>query len=105
MEENTEKKIIELKPLSKWKRILLFLGDFAITFILSFILFNLAIFPLGKVICKTAEKNAEAASYEKAANDLLIGSGIICEDPNGSESFELYSTSIQLEKLRKVFVS
>lgn len=87
MEEN-EKRIVELHPLSKWKRILLFLGDFAITFILSFVLFNLAIFPLGKIICQTEQKSKEAASYEKLANDLLISGGVILEDPDGSGTFE-----------------
>ena len=86
--ENEEKKVVEIKPLSKWKRILLFLGDYFITFILSFILFNLAIFPLAKVICHTEEKNNQAASYERQSDELLMSYGIILEDPNGSGTFE-----------------
>ena len=88
MELVEEKKVVEIRPLSKWKRILLFLGDYFITFILSFILFNLAIFPLAKVICHTGEKNAQAAAMEKQADELLMSYGIIYEDPNGSNSFE-----------------
>lgn len=75
MEE--EEKIFELCPLSKWKRILLSLGDFFICFILAFTLFNIAVFPLAKVICQTQNKNAEAQRLEAQANQLLIDNGII----------------------------
>lgn len=81
-------KVVELRPLGKFKRILLFLGDYFITFIFSFILFNLAVFPLAKVICKTNQKSQEIANLEKASNDLLIGSGILFEDPEGTFEFK-----------------
>lgn len=75
MEE--EEKVFELNPLSKWKRILLSLGDFFICFILAFTLFNIAVFPLAKVICQTQNKNAEAQRLESRADQLLIDNGII----------------------------
>lgn len=85
--EQEEKKVFELHPLTKWKRILLFLGDYFITFILSFILFNIAVFPLGKIIAKTEQRNNEATALSERADQLLINSGIIFEDPDGSQSF------------------
>lgn len=86
---NKEKKrVVELLPLSKWKRILLALGDYFITFILSFILFNLAVFPLAKIICKTEKQYKEIETLETTSNDLLISSGIIFEDPEGTFSFD-----------------
>ena len=72
-----EEKVFELNPLSKWKRILLSLGDFFICFILAFTLFNLAVFPLAKVVCQTQKKNAEVQKLESEANQLLIDNGII----------------------------
>ena len=84
MEE--EQKVFELHPLSKWKRILLSLGDYFIAFILSFALFNLAIFPLGKVICHTEDKNDQVEVLEDKANKVLIDSGIIFE--SGGVEFE-----------------
>ena len=81
-------KVVELQPLGKFKRILLFLGDYFIAFIFSFILFNLAVFPLAKVICGTNEKSQEIANLEKTSNDLLINNGIMFEDPDGTFKFE-----------------
>ena len=85
MEEKKEPKVFEIKPLGKWKRILLFLGDFFLTFIIAFALFNLAVFPLSKLIMGTDKKNAKSAEYEIAANNILIEKGLLFaavdEDP------------------------
>ena len=88
MEEKKKKKVIELKPISKWKRILVFLGDYFIAFILSFILFNLAVFPIGKLIMRTQEKNEETIVLEEKANELLTNNGILFKEKGPSQSFE-----------------
>lgn len=88
MEEVQEKRVIDISPLSKWKRILLFLGDYFITFILAFILFNLAVFPLGKVICQTEKKNKLAQDYEQTATELLVSSGFMFRSYSGDDTFE-----------------
>ncbi|MBO4668015.1 MAG: hypothetical protein J5666_07845, partial [Bacilli bacterium] len=89
MAEQEEKKVIELKPLGKWKRILLFLGDFFIAFIISFTLFNIAIFPIAKAIFKTDDKYNSAENYERQATQLLIDSGFLYADPQKAyPSFE-----------------
>ena len=41
---------LEIHPLSKWKRILLFLADYFIGFICAFILVNVAVMPLASLI-------------------------------------------------------
>lgn len=87
MEEENKQKVIELKPLSKWKRFLLFLGDYFLAFILSFILFNLAVFPLAKIICDTQKQNEEASRLENSAIVMLKDAGFI-HMPNDSSSFE-----------------
>lgn len=87
MEEENKQKVIELKPLNKWKRFLLFLGDYFIAFILSFILFNLAVFPLAKIICNTQKQNEEASRLENSAIVMLKDAGFI-HMPNDSSSFE-----------------
>lgn len=85
--EETQTKFIDINPLSKWKRFLVFLGDYFVAFILSFILFNLAVFPLGKIICGTEAKVKEAASYEHQALVLLRDDGILFS-PHDDASFE-----------------
>ena len=86
MEEQAQN-IIELKPLSKWKRFLLFLGDYFVAFILSFALFNLAVFPLAKVICDTQTRSENAAYLEQQALNLLKDDGILYA-PSAAASFE-----------------
>ena len=86
MEEQAQN-IIELKPLSKWKRFLLFLGDYFVAFILSFALFNLAVFPLAKVICDTQTRSENAAYLEQQALNMLKDDGILYA-PSAAASFE-----------------
>ena len=89
MAEQEEKKVIELKPLGKWKRILLFLGDFFIAFIISFTLFNIAVFPIAKTIFKTDDKYNSAENYERQATLLLVDNGFLFADPQKAyPSFE-----------------
>ena len=89
MAEEVEKKVIELKPLGKWKRILLFLGDFFIAFIISFTLFNIAVFPIAKTIFKTDDKYNSAENYERQATLLLVDNGFLFADPQKAyPSFE-----------------
>ncbi len=95
-----KRKVIEIQPLSKWKRILLYLGDYFIAFIFSFILFNLAVFPLTKVICGTEKKAHTRDELGEVANNLLIDNGIVFEDPEGD--FEL---TTNVNYTFKVFLS
>lgn len=87
--ENNEK-IIELAPLSKGKRMLAFLADFFITFIFSFILFNLATFPLAKVSFDTESKSNEITYYDKAANEVLINSMLLFPNTLATNDFVEY---------------
>ena len=80
-----EKKVIEITPLSKWKRILLFLGDYFITFILSFTLFNLLIFPVAKIITQTDKQMAHINELSIKADSLLINEGFVFESPSGGD--------------------
>ena len=85
--EEKEQNIIELKPLSKWKRFLLFLGDYFVAFIVSFILFNLAVFPLAKIMCNTQSRSENAAYLEQQALDMLKDDGYLYS-PTSASSFE-----------------
>ena len=87
MEElEQEQKFIDIHPLSKWKRLLVFLGDYFIAFILSFALFNLAVFPCARIICKTSEQTDKALLLEQKASKMLIDDGYLFS-PNDGASF------------------
>ena len=87
--ENKER-VIELHPLGKGKRILAFLADFFIAFIFSFILFNLATFPLAKLAFNTEGKAKEITNSERAANDVLINSKLLFPDVEKTNDFVEY---------------
>ena len=86
MEENQDN-VIEIRPINKWKRLLVFLGDYFVAFIISFVLFNLAIFPLAKVVFNTQQRSEEATLYERRATNLLVGDGYLYA-LDGRASFE-----------------
>lgn len=86
MEEQAQN-IIELKPLNKWKRFLLFLGDYFVAFIISFALFNLAVFPLAKIICNTQTRSEQAAYLEQKALNMLKEDKYLYS-PTAASSFE-----------------
>lgn len=85
--EETKENIIEIRPVTKWKRFLVFLADYFITFIISFTLFNLAIFPLAKVVFNTQKQNEQALVLERKATNLLKDDGYLFV-PSADASFE-----------------
>ena len=87
MEEQVEQKFIDIHPLSKWKRLLVFLGDYFIAFILSFILFNLVVFPSAKIICDTQKQSDTANALEQKALKMLKDDGYLFIPKDGA-SFE-----------------
>ncbi len=87
MEEESKENIIEIKPVSKWKRLLAFLGDYFIAFIIAFTLFNVAFFPLAKIIFNTQKQSEDATALQFKANNLLRDSGYLFV-PTSDSSFE-----------------
>lgn len=88
IEEKQEQKFIDIHPLSKWKRLLVFLGDYFIAFILSFFLFNLVVFPSAQMICKTSEQTNQAILLERKASKMLIDDGYLYSPNDGSTFVE-----------------
>ena len=82
--EEKENNVIEIRPVSKWKRFLTFLADYFISFIIAFTLFNLAIFPLAKIVFSTQDKSEHATALEKQAVSLLIEDGFLYSAREGS---------------------
>ena len=72
MEENQEKKVINLVPLKKGKRILLFLADYFINFILGFLLFVVACYPLGKLMTGYTAKTNDYDTNLVNRGEILV---------------------------------
>ena len=99
MEEENNQKFIDIRPLSKWKRLLVFLGDYFISFIISFTLFNLLVFPLASFITNIKGESERAADLDKQALNMLKEDGYLF-------SANAYSTFIEdVNYTFKVFLS
>ena len=60
---------IDIHPISKWRRILVFLGDFFIHFIISIIIMNIAVMPICSIFVKPETERSYAA--EKKRDNIL----------------------------------
>ena len=80
--DQQENNAVDIHPLKKGKRILLFLADFFINFILSFLLFNVAVAPIGKAITKYENKNDEHIVLTNEMYEHYYKSGVVFEAVN-----------------------
>ena len=80
---NAEKsfmKELNIKVIFKWKRILINLGDFFINFILAFLIFNIAVTPIGKLMTNYQAKSDKYQECEVLKTDLLYSNGLVYVD-------------------------
>lgn len=70
-------KTVDIKPLTKWKRFLVYLSDLFINLIFAFILFNAACAPIGKAITGYDKKNEEYISCTEKANSVLYENKLV----------------------------
>ncbi len=69
--ENGQPEVVEISPLGKWKRVLAFLADFFLIFILSLGLFHLGIHPLGKAMTSYQGRVDETKLVQKDRDGVL----------------------------------
>ena len=75
-EKESQKAVeVELSPISKWKRILAYLGDMMSVFMASFVIFNCVVYPIANAAVPYDAEGATIAS--KNRNDILFGNKIL----------------------------
>jgi hypothetical protein len=79
-ENEGQKKTLDVYPVGKGKRILLFLADFFLCFIFSIFIFSFAVFPSGKAISNYVGIQNQIATDEKNQLSLLSSQGLIFYD-------------------------
>ena len=80
MEENAKTNrgnTIDIMPLGKWRRILLFLGDFFIVFIAAIFLSNIAVYPIIKSTTGYDIKESNDVSYQQDRFQILYDNGLL----------------------------
>lgn len=88
--KNSENTIeVDLHPISKWKRFLLYLADFFISFIVAVLLMNVAVMP----ICSLFRKTDSTKSYEaeKIRDDILYEHKLLFYRPLGEDKYQKYN--------------
>lgn len=102
MEETAnQKKIVNILPLKKGRRVLLFLADFFLNFILAFILFFLASFPIGKAITGYNIKNNLYTENLSNRGQVLLRNEILIQCPD----YEDYDISSNVNFTSDCFLS
>lgn len=98
---NTEKKVVNILPLKKGRRVLVFLADFFLNFILAFLLFIAASFPLGKVFTGYNAKNKAYTNNLDNRALVLVGNKILFANPD----YETYDITSNVNYTGNCFLS
>ena len=101
--ETQEQKTIDVFPLSKLKRVLAFLADFFICFIVGLMAFHLMTNPIGKLITKADEQAENLIQAETKRDSTLYGNELLFY-PDGSDKTP-ESISSNLEYTCKQYAS
>lgn len=91
--EKQEPKVVDVLPITKGRRILVFLGDYFLNFMLSFLLFTIMVLPLGKVITSYDNKNSAYSSNLLKRVDILYDTQILFNSNKVDRSEIVYNTS------------
>ena len=75
--DQNQSKILEIAPIGKGKRFLLFWADYFLSFILCFVLYNIAVVPLGYVFSQYDKKSDVSSTYEDMKLDILYGNDLL----------------------------
>ena len=101
LENEQKEQGVDIHPLKKGKRILVFLADLFVHFILSFLFFNIAVAPIGKAITNFNAKNADHIAYTAEMYEHYYKSNVLLKD----DTFEEYDVTAGLEYSYRCFLS
>lgn len=75
---------VNIVPISKWKRIICYFADLMLNLILTFVIYNLAFVPLGKLMTKYNEKDELYSANSTVVMEVLYGNKIIFQSPKST---------------------
>ena len=97
----TQENYIDIHPLKKGRRILVFLADFFIHFILTYLIFNIAAAPIGKVATNYEAKNEEHVLTTLDMYDHYYNAKVLLRD----SSFDRTDVTAGVEYTYRCFLS
>ena len=96
MEENEEQKqskVVDIQPISKGKRMLVFLADFFLVFIFTFVIFNVLIMPTSSLALNTTIRSEKSDEAAKAQFDILYKEKVMHYE--GSSDIYYYNANVE----------
>lgn len=93
-EETKEPKVLELRPLTKGKRSLVFLADFFLVFIFSLLIFHIGIYPLGRVIVDYPGQLESLHKAQERRDGILYGYELLFPSQAGKTAYGDYEDNL-----------
>ena len=93
-EETKEPKVLELRPLTKGKRSLVFLADFFLVFIFSLLIFHIGIYPLGRVIVDYPGQLESLHKAQERRDGILYGYELLFPSQAGKTAYVDYEDNL-----------
>ena len=100
-ENNPQDNSVDIKPLKKGKRVLIFLADFFLNLIITFFLFSIAVAPIGKAITGFKSKDEEHQTVASEMYNFYYESGVLLKNTE----FEAYDLTAGVEYTYRCFLS
>ena len=80
MEEEKEQKTVNVSPISKGKRVLAFLADFFLLFIVTFVIFNVMVMPLGNLMTNSSKRQQRSDNAAIAQFIILYNQKVMLHE-------------------------
>ncbi len=93
MEEEKEQKTINVSPISKGKRVLAFLADFFLLFIATFVIFNVAVMPLGNLMTESTKRQNASDEAAMVQFNILYEQQVIHHE--NSDDLYYYNANVE----------
>ncbi|MCR5348472.1 MAG: hypothetical protein K6E59_02540 [Bacilli bacterium] len=90
-----EPKIVGIHCLGKWKRTLLYLGDFFIVFLLSLLLFHIATYPLGRLVVNYDGQMDSLHAAQTRRDGILYGEGLLYPTAEGATGYAEFEANLE----------
>lgn len=102
---NSMAKTVDIIPITKWKRFLIYLGDASITFLLSIFLFVVAVYPIGKSVANYEEISEQIEQKNHLCDDLFFANNILFYEEESSKYDYENSLDFTYKKFLSVYVN
>ena len=99
--EETAQKTVNVSPISKGKRLLVYLGDFFLIFILSFVFFNALVNPVSNAITNYSDRKQRSSLAARSQYVILYNQGVMLHEGNS----DIYQYDSNVEYTMNAYLS